>query len=92
MIFIRYAVSKYIYWLGVFSSFIESVFRRKFNLKTIGKSSISFEFLDLFCEECFMAMINNFGITNHRSELKIKIVALPEKRAKLINVIENYAK
>lgn len=40
----------------------------------------------------FMAMINDFEITNQRSTLKIKIVALPEKRAKLINVIKNYAK
>ena len=40
----------------------------------------------------FMSMINDFEITNQRSTLKIKIVALPEKRAKLINVIKNYAK
>ena len=260
MTFIRYTVSKYFYWLGIFATIItitaivpinnsciakcvillcfllaflvpllESIFRRKFNLKTIGKSSISFEFSDLFCEECFvittnryfdvnptgdyiaedsllgkfvlkyfpnnisdleklikaelekikcrskddkydygtwikikvdnkiiyflaftdrnkseqpsdfyqktmkrflktivnenhgktiavplfgdnnnlsdsgfsdseislrssMAMINDFEITNQRSTLKIKIVALPEKRAKLINVIKNYAK
>lgn len=39
-----------------------------------------------------MAMINNFEIRNQRSEIKIRIVALPEKRAELIKVIQSYSK
>ena len=39
-----------------------------------------------------MAMINNFEIVNQRSELKLRIVALPKKRSELINVVSSYAK
>lgn len=39
-----------------------------------------------------MAMINNFEIINQRSELKLKIVALPEKRSELIEVVSSYSK
>ena len=38
------------------------------------------------------AMISYFGIINQRSELKLRIVALPEKRTELINVLSNYCK
>lgn len=34
-----------------------------------------------------IAMINNFEITNHRSQLKLKIVALPGKRSELIHAV-----
>ena len=37
-------------------------------------------------------MINNFGIVNQRSELKLKIIALPEERSELINVVSSYNK
>lgn len=40
--------------------------------------------------KCLMAMINNFEICNQRSEIKLKIVALPEKRATLLDVIKHY--
>jgi hypothetical protein len=39
-----------------------------------------------------IAMINNFEIVNNRSRLKLKIVALPEKRTDLINVVSLYSK
>ena len=39
-----------------------------------------------------MAMINDFEIVNQRSELKLKIVALPEKRSELIDTISAYSK
>lgn len=39
-----------------------------------------------------MAMINNFEIVNQRSQLKLRIVALPKKRSELINVVSSYAK
>lgn len=40
----------------------------------------------------FLAMVNNFSIVNQRSELKIKIVALPEKRSELIDIVSSYSK
>ena len=40
--------------------------------------------------KCLMAMINNFEIRNQRSEIKLKIVALPEKRSTLLGVIKHY--
>lgn len=39
-----------------------------------------------------MAMVNNFEIVNQRSELKVRIVALPKKRSELINVLSSYTK
>lgn len=39
-----------------------------------------------------IAMINNFEISNQRSELKIKIIALPGTQAELINVVKLYSK
>lgn len=39
-----------------------------------------------------LAMINNFEIINQRSELKLKLVALPEQRSELIDVLSSYAK
>jgi len=38
------------------------------------------------------AMISCFGIINQRSELKLRIVALPEKRTELIHLLSNYCK
>lgn len=40
--------------------------------------------------KCFMSMINSFEIIHQQSELKIRIVALPEKRAELINLVREY--
>lgn len=39
---------------------LESCCRRKFNLKTIGKSKVSLEFSDLFREECFVLTTNRY--------------------------------
>lgn len=39
-----------------------------------------------------MTMINNFEIVNQRSELKLKIVALPRERSELISVVSSYIK
>lgn len=39
-----------------------------------------------------IAMINNFEIINQRSELKLKIVALPKERTELISVVSSYRK
>ena len=39
-----------------------------------------------------LAMINNFEIINQRSGLKLKIVALPEKRSELIKAVSFYSK
>lgn len=39
-----------------------------------------------------LAMINNFEIVNQRSELRLKIVVLPEKRSELINLVLFYSK
>ena len=44
------------------------------------------------CFQSLIAMINNFEIVNQRSELKLKIVALPEKRSELIYVVSQYSK
>lgn len=35
----------------------------------------------------FVAMVNCFGIVNQRSELKLKIIALPEERKNLIDLL-----
>lgn len=40
--------------------FVIAVVRRKFKLKTIGKSDISFEFGDLFEEKCFVITTNRY--------------------------------
>ena len=40
----------------------------------------------------FIAMVNSFEIVNQRSELKLRIVALPEKQAELISVLKAYSK
>lgn len=56
------------------------------NLSESGFSSSEITFKSL------MAMINNFEIVNQKSELKIKIVALPKKRPELINVVKSYSK
>lgn len=42
--------------------------------------------------KCLMAMINCFETRHPRSGLKIKIVALPEKRSELINIVDSYIK
>lgn len=39
-----------------------------------------------------IVMINNFEISNQRSKLKLKIMALPEMRNKLIGIISKYCK
>lgn len=39
-----------------------------------------------------LAMISNFEIVNQRSELRLKIVALPEQRSELIDVIASCSK
>ena len=56
------------------------------NLSDSGFSSTEISF------KSFIAMINNFEIVNQRSELKLRIVALPENQAKLINVVKSYSK
>lgn len=56
------------------------------NLSDSGFSNSEISFKSL------MAMINNFEIVNQRSELKLKIVALPEERSDLIEVVSSYAK
>lgn len=56
------------------------------NLSDSGFSNSEISFNSL------IAMINSFGIVNQRSELKIRIVALPEMRAELINLIRFYSK
>ena len=42
--------------------------------------------------QSFITMINNFEIVNQRSELKLKIVALSEKRSELIYIVSQYSK
>lgn len=42
--------------------------------------------------KCLMAMINSFDTRHQRSGIKLKIVALPKKRADLINVVHTYSK
>lgn len=42
--------------------------------------------------KCLMAMINIFETRYQRSEIKLKIVALPEKRAELIKLVHSYSK
>lgn len=42
--------------------------------------------------KCLMAMINSFDTRHQRSGIKLKIVALPEKRAELIKIVHSYAK
>lgn len=56
------------------------------NLSDSGFSNSNISFKSL------MAMINNFEIINQRSELKLKIVALPEERSDLIDVVSSYTK
>lgn len=56
------------------------------NLSDSGFSNSEMSFRSL------MAMINNFEIVNQRSELKLKIVALPKKRSELIEVVTSYSK
>ena len=56
------------------------------NLSDSGFSSTEIAF------KSFIAMINNFEIVSQRSERKIRIVALPEKQAELINVVKSYSK
>ena len=56
------------------------------NLSDSGFSDNVMSFISL------IAMINNFGIVNQRSELKLKIIALPEERSELINVVSSYNK
>lgn len=56
------------------------------NLSNSGFSNSEMSFTSL------IAMINNFEIVNQRSELKLKIVALPEKRSELINVVLSYSR
>ncbi len=56
------------------------------NLSDSGFSDIEMAFRSL------LAMINNFEIVNQRSELKLEIVALPEQRSKLIDVVASCAK
>ncbi|MEA4847163.1 MAG: DUF6430 domain-containing protein [Clostridiaceae bacterium] len=40
--------------------------------------------------KCLMTMINSFETRHPRSGIKLKIVALPEKRAELINAVHSY--
>lgn len=54
------------------------------NLSDSGFSNSETSFRNL------VAMINNFEIMNQRSELKLKIVILPQKRSELINVVSSY--
>lgn len=56
------------------------------NLSDSGFSNSEISFRNL------VAMINNFEIVNQRSELKLKIVILPQKRSELINVVSSYSK
>ena len=42
--------------------------------------------------KCLMAMINIFETRYQRSEIKLKIVVLPEKRAELIKLVQSYSK
>lgn len=42
--------------------------------------------------KCLIAMINSFDTRHQRSGIKLKIVALPKKRAELINVVHTYSK
>ena len=54
------------------------------NLSDSGFSNSETSFRNL------VAMINNFEIMNQRSELKLKIVILPQKRSELKNVVSSY--
>lgn len=56
------------------------------NLSDSGFSNSEIAFKSL------MSMINSFEMVNQRSELKLKIVALPEKRSELINLVSSYFK
>lgn len=56
------------------------------NLSDSGFSNSEISFRNL------VAMINYFEIVNQRSELKLKIVILPQKRSELINVVSSYSK
>lgn len=56
------------------------------SLSDSGFSSSAMSFRSL------LAMINNFEIVNQRSELRLKIVVLPEKRSELINLVLFYSK
>ncbi len=42
--------------------------------------------------KCLMAMISSFDTRHQRSGIKLKIVALPKKRAELIKVVHSYSK
>ncbi len=42
--------------------------------------------------KCLLAMINSFDTRHQRSGIKLKIVAIPKKRAELINVVHSYSK
>jgi hypothetical protein len=54
------------------------------NLSDSGFTNSEMSFMSL------MTMVNCFEITNQRSTLKLKIVALPEERAELIKAISQY--
>mgnify|MGYP000973834698 CR=1 FL=1 len=41
--------------------------------------------------KCLMTMINSFETRHQRSGIKLKIVALPKKRAEIINVVHSYS-
>lgn len=56
------------------------------NLSDSGFSTSEMSFNNL------VAMINSFEIVNQRSELRLKIVILPQKRSELINVVSSYSK
>ncbi len=56
------------------------------NLSDSGFTSSEMTFKSL------IAMINHFEISHQRSQLKLTIVALPEKRSELIGVISEYSK